>query len=65
MSKRKPTESPYRFWEADTKAYDLPALKLGETSRKCERCGGEYIPNARTQKCCYECRRRKNERRIL
>ena len=61
MAKRKLTENPYRFWEADTRAYDLSALKPGETLRKCQRCGGEYVPNARTQKYCGECRRRKND----
>ena len=61
MSKRKPIENPHRGWEVNGKPYDFGSLKLGETSRKCERCGGEYVPNARTQKYCGECRRRKND----
>lgn len=51
----------FRGMGKQPKAYDHRALRKGETSHKCERCGGEYVPNARTQKYCDECRRRKND----
>lgn len=56
------TENPRRQWAAYIKDYDHPALRPGEKSRRCERCGWEYIPNARNQKYCDECRKEKEKR---
>ena len=37
-----------------------PATRQGEgPTRKCERCGAEYVPNSRNQKYCDECKNRR------
>lgn len=41
-------------------SYYLRPTKLGEKTRKCERCGEEYKPNSRNQKYCENCRGKKN-----
>ena len=36
--------------------YGWTATRSGEKSRKCERCGNEYVPRARNQKYCPDCK---------
>lgn len=36
--------------------YGWTATRSGEKTRKCERCGSEYVPSARNQKYCPECK---------
>lgn len=59
MGRRKPTENPKRQWGAVVKTYKHGPLRKGETSRRCERCGREYMPNSRSQRYCDECRRKR------
>ena len=36
----------------------MPPLKKGEVSRKCEKCGSQFMPNSRNQKYCHDCKKK-------
>ena len=36
--------------------YGWTATRSSEKTRKCERCGADYKPNARNQKYCDNCK---------
>ena len=38
--------------------YEFSALRPGEESRECYRCGRSFTPTSRTQKYCPECGRK-------
>lgn len=40
--------------------YEFSALRPGEKSRKCSKCGADFTPASRTQKKCPECGKKKN-----
>lgn len=35
-------------------SYKIKPTRPGETTRKCAKCGREYVPTARNQKYCEE-----------
>lgn len=39
--------------------YEFSALRPGEKSRKCSKCGADFTPASRTQKKCPECGKKK------
>lgn len=38
--------------------YEFSATRQGETTRKCVKCGSEFVPNSRNQKYCDGCKRK-------
>lgn len=46
----------YKAYNALVNARWFTPLKPGETTRRCEACGAEYVPRSRAQKyCCGKC----------
>ena len=48
------------FWYTGVGVY-LKPNRAGEKTRKCIVCGGEYVPQSRTQKYCKVCRNAVNK----